>query len=97
MSNKVQVIFTAECETKDVRSVMGMELIPTTVSVYVDSEGLEKNDNSPEQLFGRILMEHAPVITRVIQEQVYDVMQKNGSVIINKKTTEITTNKEQTH
>lgn len=97
MSNKVQVIFTAECETEEVRSVMGLKLIPATVSIQVNPEGLKKNNNSPEQLFGKILMKEAPVIARVIQEQVYDVMQKSGSVIINKETTETTINKEQTH
>ncbi|EEJ2351156.1 hypothetical protein AH810_002628 [Salmonella enterica subsp. enterica] len=97
MGNKVRVIFTAEYEEEEMRSVMGMKLIPATVSIQVNSEGVKKNNNSPEQLFGKILMTEAPAIVRVIQEQVCDVMQKTGSVIIDKETTETTTNKEQTH
>lgn len=97
MSNKVQVIFTAECNKEEVRSIMGLGLIPTTVSIQVEASGLEKKNNSPEQLFGKILMKEAPAIARVIQEQVYDVMRQHGAVIVGMKTTESTINKEQTH
>ncbi|ECC4031934.1 hypothetical protein C1B21_02460 [Salmonella enterica] len=97
MSNKVQVIFTAECEQGNARTKSGFKVIPTTVSIQVDSDGLENGNNSPEQLFGKILMKEAPVIAQLIQEQVYNVMRKNGSFIFNKEMTETTINKEQTH
>ncbi|ELJ4821865.1 hypothetical protein RTS15_000373 [Salmonella enterica] len=97
MSNKVQVIFTAECEQGNARTKSGFKVIPTTVSIQVDSDGLENGNNSPEQLFGKILMKEAPVIARLIQEQVYNIMRKNGSFIFNKEMTETTINKEQTH
>lgn len=42
-------------------------------------------------------MKKAPVIAQLIQEQVYNVMRKNGSFIFNKEMTETTINKEQTH
>ncbi|EAO1229791.1 hypothetical protein EX410_18195 [Salmonella enterica] len=97
MSNKVQVIFTAECEQGNARTKSGFKVIPTTVSIQVDSDGLENGNNSPEQLFGKILMKEAPVIAQLIQEQVYNVMRKNGSFIFSEKATETTINKEQTH
>ncbi|EAW1317858.1 hypothetical protein AHX51_04275 [Salmonella enterica subsp. diarizonae] len=97
MSNKVQVIFTAECEQGNARTKSGFKVIPTTVSIQVDSDGLENGNNSPEQLFGKILMKEAPVIAQLIQEQVYNVMRKNGSFIFGEKATETTINKEQTH
>ncbi|EDW3878178.1 hypothetical protein LXH07_003741 [Salmonella enterica] len=97
MSNKVQVIFIAECEQGNARTKSGFKVIPTTVSIQVNSDGLERGNNSPEQLFGKILMKEAPVITQLIQEQVYNVMRKNGSFIFNKEMTETTINKEQTH
>ncbi|ECE1530264.1 hypothetical protein KG879_000719 [Salmonella enterica] len=76
MSNKVQVIFTAECEQGSVCTTLGFKVIPTTVSIQVNSDGLERGNCSPEQLFGKILMKEAPAIARAIQEQVYDVMRK---------------------
>ncbi|EBU3688170.1 hypothetical protein CWG20_12595 [Salmonella enterica] len=97
MSNKVQVIFTAECEQGDACATLGFKVIPTTVSIQVNSDGLERGNNSPEQLFGKILMKEAPVITRAIQEQVYDVMRKNGLFVFSEEMTETTINKEQTH
>ncbi|EMZ7947529.1 hypothetical protein ACA710_001994 [Salmonella enterica] len=97
MSKKVQVIFTAECEQGNTRTKSGVKVIPTTVSIQVDSDGLENGNNSPEQLFGKILMKEAPVIAQLIQEQVYNVMRKNGSFIFNKEMTETTINKEQAH
>ncbi|EHX3435557.1 hypothetical protein K2R97_002368 [Salmonella enterica] len=97
MSNKVQVIFTAECEQGNARTKSGFKVIPTTTSIRVDSDGLENGNNSPEQLFGKILMKEAPVIAQLIQEQVYNIMRKNGSFIFNKEMTETTINKEQTH
>ncbi|EHJ8968579.1 hypothetical protein G6S35_000427 [Salmonella enterica] len=97
MSNKVQVIFTAECEQGNARTKSGFKVIPTTISIQVDSDGLENGNNSPEQLFGKILMKEAPVIVQMIQEQVYDVMRKNGSFIFGKEMTETTIKKEQTH
>ncbi|EBN4712162.1 hypothetical protein KGB86_004461 [Salmonella enterica] len=54
MSNKVQVIFTAECEQGDACATLGFKVIPTTVSIQVNSDGLERGNNSPEQLFGKI-------------------------------------------
>ncbi|EMD5725901.1 hypothetical protein VRM89_001843 [Salmonella enterica] len=97
MSKKVQVIFTAECEQGNTRTKSGFKVIPATVSIQVDSDGLENGNNSPEQLFGKILMKEAPVIAQLIQEQVYNVMRKNGSFIFNKEMTETTINKEQAH
>ncbi|EMQ9351117.1 hypothetical protein WI371_001463 [Salmonella enterica] len=97
MSKKVQVIFTAECEQGNTRTKSGFKVIPTTVSIQVDSDGLENGNNSPEQLFGKILMKEALVIAQLIQEQVYNVMRKNGSFIFNKEMTETTINKEQAH
>lgn len=97
MSKKVQVIFTAECEQGNTCTKSGFKVIPTTVSIQVDSDGLENGNNSPEQLFGKILMKEAPVIAQLIQEQVYNVMRKNGSFIFNKEMTETTINKEQAH
>lgn len=79
------------------RTKSGFKVIPTTVSIQVDSDGLENGNNSPEQLFGKILMKEAPVIAQLIQEQVYNVMRKNGSFIFNKEMTETTINKEQAH
>ncbi|EAN7628403.1 hypothetical protein R0T06_004123 [Salmonella enterica] len=97
MSNKVQVIFTAECEQGDACTTSGFKVTPTIVSIQVNSDGLERGNCSPEQLFGKILMKEAPAIARVIQELVYDVMRKNGSFIFGKETTETTINKKQTH
>ncbi|EGH7066514.1 hypothetical protein IER53_002070 [Salmonella enterica] len=97
MSNKVQVIFTAECEQGDACITSGFKVTPTIVSIQVNSDGLERGNNSPEQLFGKILMKEAPVIAQLIQEQVCTVMRKNGSFIFGKETTETTINKEQTH
>ncbi|EJM3830914.1 hypothetical protein NOH83_001359 [Salmonella enterica] len=97
MSNKVQVIFTVEREQGETCLMSGFKVNPVSISVQVDSDGLEKGNNAPEQLFGKILMKESPVIARAIQEQVYDVMRKNGSFIFNKETTETTINKEQTH
>ncbi|EDS8890209.1 hypothetical protein GQC79_005234 [Salmonella enterica] len=97
MSNKVQVIFTAECEQGNARTKSGFKVIPTTVSIQVNSDGLGRGNNSPEQLFGKILMKEAPVIAQVIQGQVYDVMRKNGSFIFGEEMTETTINKEQAH
>ncbi|EAP2379551.1 hypothetical protein KS504_003209 [Salmonella enterica] len=97
MSNKVQVIFTAECEQGDACTTSGFKVTPTIVSIQVNSDGLERGNNSPEQLFGKILMNKAPVITRVIQEQVCDLMRKNGLFVFSEEMTETTINKEQTH
>ncbi|EAX7961331.1 hypothetical protein BRO75_01975 [Salmonella enterica] len=97
MSNKVQVIFTAECEQGNACTKSGFKVIPTTISIQVDSDGLENGNNSPEQLFGKILMKEAPVIAQLIQEQVYNIMRKNGSFIFGEEMTETTINKEQTH
>ncbi|EKH2496800.1 hypothetical protein O4J76_003637 [Salmonella enterica] len=97
MSNKVQVIFTAECEQGNARTKSGFKVIPTTISIQVDSDGLENGNNSPEQLFGKILMKEAPVIAQLIQEQVYDVMRKNGLFVFSEEMTETTINKKQTH
>ncbi|EAP8964747.1 hypothetical protein EQV28_08825 [Salmonella enterica] len=97
MSNKVQVIFTAECEQGSACTTLGFKVTPTTVSIQVNSDGLERGNNSPEQLFGKILMKEAPVITRAIQEQVYDVMRKNGLFVFSEEMTETTINKKQTH
>ncbi|EHL6631640.1 hypothetical protein KFL82_005012 [Salmonella enterica] len=97
MSNKVQVIFTAECEQGDACATLGFKVIPTTISIQVNSDGLERGNCSPEQLFGKILMNKAPVITRVIQEQVCDLMRKNGLFVFSEETSETTINKEQTH
>ncbi|EBK7448188.1 hypothetical protein DSQ27_10235 [Salmonella enterica] len=96
MSNKVQVIFTAECEQGDACATLGFKVIPT-ISIRVNSDGLERGNNSPEQLFGKILMNKAPAIARAIQEQVYDVMRKNGLFVFSEEMTETTINKEQTH
>ncbi|EDX2020075.1 hypothetical protein BU505_002987 [Salmonella enterica subsp. enterica serovar Sandiego] len=97
MSNKVQVIFTAECEQGSACTTSGFKVIPTTVSIQVNSDGLERGNCSPEQLFGKILMKEAPAIARAIQEQVYDVMRKNGLFVFSEETSETTINKEQTH
>ncbi|EMY0361120.1 hypothetical protein AAH653_002168 [Salmonella enterica] len=97
MSNKVQVIFTAECEQGDACTTSGFKVIPTTVSIQVNSDGLERGNCSPEQLFGKILMKEALAIARAIQEQVCDVMRKNGSFIFGEETSETTINKKQTH
>ncbi|ECP0310254.1 hypothetical protein FX576_24055 [Salmonella enterica] len=97
MSNKVQVIFTAECEQGDACTTSGFKVTPTTVSIQVNSDGLERGNNSPEQLFGKILMKEAPAIARAIQEQVYSVMRKNGLFVFSEEMTETTINKEQTH
>ncbi|ECX9224304.1 hypothetical protein F6Y89_07105 [Salmonella enterica] len=97
MSNKVQVIFTAECEQGDACTTSGFKVIPITVSIQVNSDGLERGNCSPEQLFGKILMKEAPAIARAIQEQVYDVMRKNGLFVFSEEMTETTINKEQTH
>ncbi|WP_430488351.1 hypothetical protein ACQR7C_26310 [Salmonella enterica] len=97
MSNKVQVIFTAECEQGSACTTSGFKVIPTTISIQVNSDGLERGNNSPEQLFGKILMKKSPVIARAIQEQVYDVMRKNGLFVFSEEMTETTINKEQTH
>ncbi|EAS6427280.1 hypothetical protein EAW94_25035, partial [Salmonella enterica] len=69
----------------------------TTVSIQVNSDGLERGNCSPEQLFGKILMKEAPAIARAIQEQVHDVMRKNGLFVFGEEMTETTINKEQTH
>lgn len=42
MSNKVQVIFTAECEQGDACTTLGFKVTPTTVSIQVNSDGLER-------------------------------------------------------
>lgn len=42
-------------------------------------------------------MKKAPAIARAIQEQVYDVMRKNGLFVFSEEMTETTINKEQTH
>ncbi|EDZ6074521.1 hypothetical protein GSB74_000094 [Salmonella enterica] len=97
MSNKVQVIFTAECEQGSACTTSGFKVIPTTISIQVNSDGLERGNCSPEQLFGKILMKKAPAIARAIQEQVYDVMRKNGLFVFSEEMTETTINKEQTH
>ncbi|EBF9109317.1 hypothetical protein FH880_10765 [Salmonella enterica] len=97
MSNKVQVIFTAECEQGSACTTSGFKVIPTTVSIQVNSDGLERGNCSPEQLFGKILMKEAPAIARAIQEQVYDVMRKNGLFVFSEEMTETTINKKQTH
>ncbi|EFR0954541.1 hypothetical protein HYQ84_002418 [Salmonella enterica] len=97
MSNKVQVIFTAECEQGSACTTSGFKVTPTTVSIQVNSDGLERGNCSPEQLFGKILMNKAPAIARAIQEQVYDVMRKNGLFVFSEEMTETTINKEQTH
>ncbi|EBZ1827123.1 hypothetical protein D8Q82_16715 [Salmonella enterica subsp. enterica serovar Singapore] len=97
MSNKVQVVFTVECEEGEKHFKMGTEFISTTVLVQVDSSGLEKGNQSPEQLFGKILMKEAPAISGVIQEMVYDAMRKRGSIIIDRGVTESDVNKKQTH
>ncbi|EKH8214396.1 hypothetical protein O9Z86_002629 [Salmonella enterica] len=97
MSNKVQVIFTAECEQGSACTTSGFKVIPTTISIQVNSDGLERGNCSPEQLFGKILMKEAPAIARAIQEQVYDVMRKNGLFVFSEEMTETTINKEQTH
>lgn len=97
MSNKVQVIFTAECEQGDACATLGFKVIPATVSIRVNSDGLERGNCSPEQLFGKILMKEAPAIARAIQEQVYSVMRKNGLFVFSEETSETTINKEQTH
>ncbi|EDW6664030.1 hypothetical protein GVA90_000289 [Salmonella enterica] len=97
MSNKVQVIFTAECEQGDACTTSGFKVTPTTVSIQVNSDGLERGNCSPEQLFGKILMKKAPAIARAIQEQVCDVMRKNGLFVFSEETSETTINKEQTH
>lgn len=96
MSNKVQVIFTAEYEQGSACTTSGFKVIPT-ISIQVNSDGLERGNCSPEQLFGKILMKEAPVITRAIQEQVYDVMRKNGLFVFSEEMTETTINKKQTH
>ncbi|ECX9226499.1 hypothetical protein F6Y89_18460 [Salmonella enterica] len=97
MSNKVQVIFTAEREQGSACTTSGFKVTPTIVSIQVNSDGLERGNNSPEQLFGKILMEKSPVIARAIQEQVCDVMRKNGLFVFSEEMTETTINKEQTH
>ncbi|EAY4676039.1 hypothetical protein NF98_13730 [Salmonella enterica subsp. enterica serovar Rubislaw] len=97
MSNKVQVIFTAECEQGSACTTLGFKVTPTTVSIQVNSDGLERGNCSPEQLFGKILMKEAPAIARAIQEQVHDVMRKNGLFVFGEEMTETTINKEQTH
>lgn len=97
MSNKVQVIFTAECEQGSACTILGFKVTPTTVSIQVNSDGLERGNCSPEQLFGKILMKEAPAIARAIQEQVHDVMRKNGLFVFGEEMTETTINKEQTH
>ncbi|EEL1942542.1 hypothetical protein ACDA94_000254 [Salmonella enterica] len=97
MSNKVQVIFTAECEQGGACTTSGFKVIPTTISIRVNSDGLERGNCSPEQLFGKILMNKAPAIARAIQEQACDVMRKNGLFVFGEEMTETTTNKEQTH
>ncbi|ECJ2444052.1 hypothetical protein FNI96_15925 [Salmonella enterica subsp. diarizonae] len=78
-------------------SKWGGEFISTTVLVQVDSSGLEKGNQSPEQLFGKILMREAHAISGVIQEMVYDAMRKRGSIIIDRGVTESDVNKKQTH
>ncbi|EPD4815455.1 hypothetical protein ACSAK4_001563 [Salmonella enterica subsp. enterica serovar Newport] len=97
MGNKVQVIFTVEREEGEKYSKMGGGFIPTTVLVQVDSSGLEKGNQSPEQLFGKILMREAHAISGVIQEMVYDAMRKRGSIIIDRGATVSDVNKKQTH
>ncbi|EDA0234861.1 hypothetical protein ACEUIR_001367 [Salmonella enterica] len=97
MSNKVQVIFTAECEQGGACTTSGFKVIPTIISIRVDSDGLERGNCSPEQLFGKILMKEAPAIARLIQEQAYSVMRKNGVFVFGEEMTETTINKEQTH
>lgn len=97
MGNKVQVIFTIECEEGEKYAKMGVGLIPTTVLVRVDSSGLEKGNQSPEQLFGKILIREAHAISGVIQEMVYDAMRKRGSIIIDRGATVSDVNKKQTH
>lgn len=97
MCNKVQVIFTAECNEKEMLPIMGLKFIPTTLSVRVEASGLEEKNNSPEQLFGKILMKEASVIAQVVHKQVCDVMRQHGVIIVGMETTEPTINKEQTH
>ncbi|EDK0165906.1 hypothetical protein GFP94_06860 [Salmonella enterica] len=97
MGNKVQVIFTVEREEGESTSKWGGEFISTTVLVQVDSSGLEKGNQSPEQLFGKILMREAHAISGVIQEMVYDAMRKRGSIIIDRGATVSDVNKKQTH
>ncbi|EHD9190164.1 hypothetical protein JOU96_003032 [Salmonella enterica] len=97
MSNKVQVIFTAECEQGSACTTSGFKVIPTTISIQVNSDGLERGNCSPEQLFGKILMKKAPAIARAIQEQACDVMRKNGLFVFGEEMTETTINKKQTH
>ncbi|EID5175536.1 hypothetical protein LB703_002424 [Salmonella enterica] len=97
MSNKVQVIFTAECEQGSACTTLGFKVTPTIVSIQVNSDGLERGNCSPEQLFGKILMKEAPAIARAIQEQVCDVMRKNGLFVFSEEMTETTINKKQTH
>ncbi|EGL4346832.1 hypothetical protein IQ454_000775 [Salmonella enterica] len=97
MSNKVQVIFTAECEQGDACTTSGFKVTPTIVSIQVNSDGLERGNCSPEQLFGKILMKEAPAIARAIQEQACDVMRKNGLFVFSEEMTETTINKKQTH
>ncbi|EBS3225099.1 hypothetical protein DSR35_05825 [Salmonella enterica subsp. enterica serovar Newport] len=97
MGNKVQVIFTVEREEGEKYSKMGVGFIPTTVLVRVDSSGLEKGNQSPEQLFGKILRREAHAISGVIQEMVYDAMRKRGSIIIDRGATVSDVNKKQTH
>lgn len=97
MGNKVQVVFTVECKEGEKHSQMGAEFISTAVLVQVDSSGLEKGNQSPEQLFGKILMREAHAISGVIQEMVYDAMRKRGSIIIDRGATVSDVNKKQTH
>ncbi|EGV2045527.1 hypothetical protein F0909_09385 [Salmonella enterica] len=97
MGNKVQVVFTVEREEGEKHFKMGGEFISTAVLVQVDSSGLEKGNQSPEQLFGKILMREAYAISGVIQEMVYDAMRKRGSIIIDRGVTVSDVNKKQTH
>lgn len=96
MGNKVQVIFTVEYEEGEKHSGVG-GVTPAAVMVQVDSSGLEKGNQSPEQLFGKILMRESREISGVIQEMVYDAMRKRGSIIIDRGVTVSDVNKKQTH